>query len=119
MAHIPLLWLIGMFSAPEKHDSRVRFNVGQGIVASIAGTAGILLAVIFTVINNAVFKTDVYYYGMYTGETATSAVGVLLNVLVWLAASGIIAFYAIYGVIKVSKNADTYLPIIGRFAFYK
>lgn len=119
LAHISILWLFGLLAVPEKFDARVRFNVGQGIIATIVGTACSIIATILTVINNSVFREEISYFGYGTGTYTTSAVAGVLNTLIWLAVSGIIVFYMIYGIVKVSKNNDSYLPIIGKLAFYK
>ena len=87
MAYISILWLFGLFCSPEKFDNRVRFNVGQGIIATVVCSACSFLATVFTLINNAVFKTEVSYFGYSAGST-TSGVGIFLNVLLWLAVSG-------------------------------
>ena len=51
LAHIPLFWLIGLFSSPEKNDPRVRFNVGQGIIATIVDCIALVVAILFTWLN--------------------------------------------------------------------
>ena len=119
LAYIPVLWLFGLLSSPEKFDGRVKFNVGQGIMLTITGGALSIVAGILTLINNLIFRTQVSYFGFGTGEYTVSPVAGVLNTLVWIAVLGIVVFYAVYGIVKVSKDSDSYLPIIGKLAFYK
>ncbi len=119
LAYISFFWLFGLLAKPEKFDSRVRFNVGQGIMATITSAACSIIAAILTAINNTVFRTEISYFGYSTGNYTTSALGSALNTLVWIAVFGITVFYMVYGIVKVSKNNDSYLPVIGKLAFYK
>ena len=114
LSYIGILWLFGLFAAPEKFDARVRFNVGQGIMATIASVALSIVAWILSMIMNVIFRTEVAY-GFYVKSPAATAISVIL----WLAAAGISIFFMVYGIVKVCKNQDTYLPVIGKLAFYK
>ncbi len=119
LSYVGVLWLFGMLSSPEKFDRRVRFNVGQGILASIVSAACAVLAVIFSAIFDAIFTVEQTVFGYGTGYYETSAAGSILSTLVWLIASGISIFYMVYGIVKVSQNKDSYLPLIGKLSFYK
>ncbi len=119
MSYIGILWLFGLLASPEKFDKRVRFNVGQGIMASIVSVACSVIAAILSAIFNAIFTTEQTLWGYGTGYYETSATAGILSTLVWLIAVGISAFFMVYGIVKVSQNKDCYLPIIGKLAFYK
>ncbi len=119
ISYIGILWLFGMLAVPEKFDRRVRFNVGQGIMASITSAICSIAAVILSTIFNIAFTEEQTVFGYGTGYYETSATADILSTLVWMAAFGISVFYTVWGIVKVCQNRDGYLPIIGRFAFYK
>ncbi len=119
LAYIGIFWLFGMLAAPEKFDRRVRFHVGQGIMASIVSAACCIVAAILSAIFNSLFTTETTIFGYGTGYYETSPVAEAISTLLWLAAAGITVFFAVYGIIKIRHNEDGYLPLIGKFAFYK
>ncbi len=119
MSYISLLWLFGLLCSPEKNDPRVRFNVGQGIISSIISAGLGIIAWILSAIFNAVFVVEKTVYGVSTGITEPSVLAGALSTFVWLIAIGMSVFFSVWGIVKVCQNKDTYLPIIGRFAFYR
>ena len=114
LSYISVLWLIGMFAAPEKNDPRVRFNVGQGIMLSIV-SAGLWIVVgIISAILTAVFGRSLYGFVTYVPVGVT-----IVMSLLWLASSAVTITLMIIGIVNVNKNADKPLPIIGSMVFYK
>lgn len=96
LSYIGILWLIGMFAAPEKEDPGVRFHVGQGILISIVMVA-------FNVFGGVIryFTPD----GLWG----------LVNFCIWAAPLAL----AIIGLVNVNKGQQKPLPVIGGLAFYK
>lgn len=121
MSYISILWLFGMFSAPEKYDPRVRFNVGQGIIASIFNAGLSLIGALMTWGLKVIFTKEVTETLLYQTVTVTktSAAFGILTFLLWFLIGGIAIFFMVYGIIKVCQNKDSYLPVIGRWSFYR
>ncbi len=119
LAYIPLLWLIGLLVAPEKNDARVRFNVGQGIIANIAIVVLNVAAAIIRTLLYLIFRTEQKLWGFGTGVYSTPGfVNVLSNLLAY-GVNIVSLLLIVYGIYKVCKDEDAYLPVIGKFAFYK
>ena len=108
------LWLIGMFAAPEKDDPRVRFNVGQGMILTIAWAALAIGVIILTTIVGAIFNTS--WYGI---TVEVSIVSIIFSWLAWLGALGVYVWLMLIGILGVQNDREKPLPIIGKLAFYR
>ena len=114
LSYIGILWLVGLFAAPEKFNPRVRFHVGQGIIATIfsAGVTIVLqivLAVLGAILNGRNWYGGIYYSPLYR---VFSTIFALATSAAWL-------IFLIIGIMNVVNNREQPLPIIGKFAFYK
>lgn len=119
ISYISILWLVGLLVSPEKNDPRVRFNVGQGILLSIVSVALSVVSGILQAIVGAIFREEITYWGVGTGVYQTSGIGIAINWILGLAAFGATVALMVIGIMNVVKDKDTYLPIIGKYAFYK
>lgn len=114
LSYVGVLWLFGLLMAPEKNDPRVRFNVGQGILLTIVSVAINIVVWILQAIVGAIFRTQTWY-----GVSVISGVGIAINWIIGLAGFGAIIALAVMSIVNVCKGKETYLPIIGKYAFYK
>ena len=113
LAYIPPLWLIGLLSSTEKQNPRVRFNVGQGIILSIAYAAvSIVLGIL-----GAIIISPRDYYNMVWGGGCSA--GMIISNILWLLCYAGLIFLTVVGIMNVSKGQDKPLPVIGKLAFYK
>ncbi len=119
MSYILVFWLFGLFSSPEKNDPRVRFNVGQGLIASVVSVGLGIGTYILSLLFDAVFVTEKIRNGIPTGVYEPSLLAGVLNTFMWIITIGVSVFFAVWGIVKVLQNKDTYLPVVGKFSFYK
>ncbi len=118
LSYIGILWLIGMFAAPEKDNPSVRFHVGQGIMLTIVEVAlGIVYGILYGILM-AIFAQTATVYGI-TYTYAISGIGSLLIGLVALVVWAASIALAIMGIMNAVNGKEKPLPIIGKFAFYK
>ena len=124
LSYVSILWIIGMFVAPEKDDPRVRFHVGQGIILTIYSVAltiitsiitGILGLVLRSKISDAYNLFGVNFPALYAPSPIVAVISWLFGLAVW----GSTVFLAVISILNITKNQDKPLPIIGSFAFYK
>jgi len=107
LAYFGILFLIGMFAAPEKDDPKVKFHVGQGMTLAIAWIGGGIVISILSAIVGAVTSGFIgWFLGFVFG---------ILSFVVWV---GGIAL-AIMGALSASKGEEKTLPVIGKYVFYK
>ena len=126
LAYINLFWLIGMLAAPEKNDPKVRFHVGQGLIAYVAtmvGTVGIsVLYMIFLVLSmTGLFRSAVTdsvlsgSYSFFSGFMVVNAVYIIL-----ISAMTLLSFvWTITGLVNAVNGREKKLFLIGGLAFYK
>ena len=93
---------------------KVRFHVGQGIILSIVQVGLGIVAGILNAIIGAVFSRSVLGYNF-----GVSTVGVVLIGLISFLTAAVCITFMVLGIVNVARGKDQYLPIIGRFAFYK
>ncbi|MGN1048803.1 MAG: zinc-ribbon domain-containing protein [Eubacteriales bacterium] len=119
LSYIGVLWLFGLLLAPERFNPRVKFNVGQGIIASIVSAGLSLVAWILTLIINLIFRIEKTLFGYGTGIYEISPVATVISNIIWVAVGAVSIALMVYGIVKVAKHEDAYLPIVGKYAFYK
>ncbi len=104
LSYISVLWLLGLLISPEKHDPKVRFHVGQGIILSIVGAALSITAGIINAIIGLILPDFIEW---------------IITAPISMAASAASIVWMILGIINVCKNEEKQLPIIGQYAFVK
>lgn len=114
LSYIGILWLIGLLINPEKSMPKVRFHVGQGIILSIVQAGLGIIAGILNAIIGAVFSQSVLGYSL-----GVSGFGLFLMGLISFLVAAVCITFMVLGIVNVARGKDQYLPIIGRFAFYK
>ena len=114
-SYISIFWLLGMLIPPDKFDPRVRFHVGQGIIASIVNAAiGFILSGVAFILG--------LIFGIITANASSTALSVICGLIIWLvilAGCALTLILPIIGIINVCKNKQEKLPLVGKFAFYK
>jgi hypothetical protein len=119
LSYIGILWLFGLCVNPEKHDLRVRFNVGQGIILYIFGTGiSILVIIINTILGVA--TSNSYGIGDYDIYSSGPPVGIIA--IQWILILASMAFsitFMIIGIVNVVNEQDKPLPLIGNLSFYR
>lgn len=118
LAYVPFLWLFGLLINPERTDSRVRFNVGQGIILTIITAGASVVAAVLSSILKTLLRTKVAVSGTITYYEPSGA-ATAISALLWLAVIGGCITLIVIGIMKVNRNQDDYLPIIGKLAFYR
>lgn len=103
LSYVGILWLLGLLIRPEKYSPRVRFHVGQGIILSIV--SGVLSAV--TGIAATLLKAIPFGLGEFSAA------------ILQLSTSGAMLALMVYAIVKTARREDVYLPVIGKWAFYK
>lgn len=110
MAYIGVLWIVGLL-VKEKDDKSLRFHVSQGMLLSILGA-------IFTTLLNFISSIVKIFWHFAFPEMS--------SVFIFLATFGFIVVFLIIrlvfmiiGIKNASDGKDDYLPVIGKFAFYK
>jgi len=112
LAYFGILFLVGMFAAPEKDDPKVKFHVGQGMILTIAQVGAAIVVLILMV-----------FFSILSGFTSGIISG-LFGSLMGLC--GLLAFVVnvggfalmVMGALGASKGEEKPLPVIGKFAFY-
>jgi len=124
LAYINLFWLVGMLASPEKNDPKVRFHVGQGLIAYIAtivGTIGItVLYLIATAISTTSMIRGALSDELFIGGTFSGFMWVHIAYFVILGVFMMLSFiWTITGIINAVQGKEKRLFLIGRLAFYK
>ena len=114
LSYIGILWLIGLFSSSAKEDPKVRFHIGQGIIATISIA---ILYVCIAVINNLVIA-NIFRDSLW-GISYVNGTGIALMNFLYTIASAIGIAIEIIGIVHASKDEEKELPVIGTYAFYK
>ena len=114
LSYIGILWLIGLLINPERTMPKVRFHVGQGIILSIVQVGLGIVAGILNAIIGAIFGQSFMGYNL-----GISTFGVVLIGLISFLTAAVCITFMVLGIVNVARGKDQYLPIIGRFAFYK
>ncbi|MDR3344185.1 MAG: hypothetical protein LBT21_01115 [Oscillospiraceae bacterium] len=127
LAYFGLFWLIGLLATPEKNNPKVRFHVGQGLIAYIANIVIVLVisviyAIVMLVFMGGAFSSSGTGYGDYFNPDAfLSSFGIVT--IAYLALACVIQalsfFWMISGIIHAVNGEEKPLFLIGRFAFYK
>lgn len=119
LSYIGLLWLVGLF-VKEKDNKDVRFHVGQGMILTIANLcASFVVNLINNLFVSNIFKKEVIYFGIPTGVYTTNGIGIAIQTIFNLALAGFVIYFMATGIINALRNDSKYLPIIGKYAFYK
>jgi len=112
LAYIGWLWIFGLVLPPEKTDPRVRFNAGQGMLLSVFSLAMLVAATVCSGIIHVIFAYRL-------GPVSLAPVGAFFSLILWLAYLLFTIGYEVLGIVRVAVNKDKYLPVIGKYAFYK
>ena len=119
LSYVGILWLIGLFVTPEKNDPKVKFHVGQGMIASIVYVALLIINAILTAILGSIFTVQSFgYWGVGSYAMPSPFVGVL-SLILSLAIWALVIIWFVVGLMNVLNDREKPLPIVGKFAFYK
>ena len=123
LAYVPLCFLFGMLSNPEKNDPRVRFHVGQGILLNIVWAGlSIISAVVATVLRPIMLVEKWVaggYWGYGTYRYVPSPAYTAITAVLWIAFMGVCIWLAVMGYMNANKGIEKPLPVIGKMSFYK
>ena len=103
LAYIPLLWLIGLFVAPECKNPKVRFHVGQGIIVTIVWAALSLAGSLVGWLIGLILRN---FAGIITWP---------LGVAIFLVGVAGVAI----GILNVLDGKQSEIPFVGKYSFIK
>lgn len=113
-------WILFWLPLAVNSNSRYgRFHANQALLMLIASAACGIVSGILQAIINAIFRTEITYFGIGTGVYATNGFGLFLSGLFgFILAIPSLAFL-ILGIINAANGKAKELPIIGKFRIIK